>query len=191
MKKLCVFCGSSHGVNSNYTKEAIKLGQLLANNGIELVYGGGSIGIMGELADAVLAEGGRVTGVIPRFLYEKEVGHDGISELHIVETMHERKMKMAQLSEGFLALPGGIGTMEEIFEIFTWSQLGLIKFPVAILNIDGYYDQLFGFIDKMKKEEFVKENTLKKLIRLTNVDEVISIMKQWKVGADGSGLSKT
>ena len=191
MNKLCVFCGSSMGTNLNFSSEAKKLGRLMAENDIELIYGGGSIGLMGTLADSVLECGGRVTGVIPKFLYDKEVGHDGLTELHIVETMHERKMLMAKLAEGFIALPGGIGTMEEIFEIFTWNQLKLLKFPIAILNLEGYYNDLFLFMEKMKSEGFIRASTFNLLLHLNKTEDVIGKMKQWSVSANQSDLSKT
>ena len=134
MKSICVFCGSSTGFHPIYKKTAYDLGRHIAEENLCLIYGGGSIGLMGVLANAVLEHGGKAIGIIPRFLYEKEVGHDGVSELIIVDSMHERKQKMAELSQGFIAMPGGIGTMEELFEIFTWSQLALIKKPVALLE---------------------------------------------------------
>lgn len=171
--------------------EAGKLGRILAENKIELIYGGGSIGIMGILADAVLENGGQVTGVIPKFLYDKEVGHNGLTNLVIVDTMHERKMKMAKLAEGFLALPGGIGTLEEIFEIFTWSQLSLIKYPVAFLNIGGYYDQLFSFLEHVEKEGFIRNHTHQLLIKLNKAEEVIKNMKSFSAPEEGLDLSKT
>lgn len=191
MNKLCVFCGSSFGNNENYINEAKSLGKLLADNQIDLIYGGGSIGLMGVLADSVIQNGGKVIGVIPKFLYDKEVGHDGLSELFIVETMHERKMKMAQLAEGFLALPGGIGTLEEIFEIFTWSQLKLIRHPVAFLNIDGYYNLLFSFLEKMETDGFIKNNTSKIPLKLNSVEEVIEKMRNYRVPKEGRDLSVT
>ncbi len=190
MNKLCVFCGSSPGTNNIYQRDAMKLGKLLADNHIELVYGGGSIGIMGVLADTVKEFGGKVTGVIPQFLYDKEVGHDGLDNLIIVETMHERKMKMAQLAEGFLALPGGIGTLEEIFEIFTWTQLRLMKNPVAFLNINGYFDLLFQFLAHTEKEGFIRNHTSQLLIKIESVDEVIEKMRSYEAPNDGLDLSK-
>ena len=132
MESVCVFCGSSSGFHPIYKKSAHELGQRIAEEKIRLIYGGGSVGLMGVLADAVMEHGGEVIGIIPQFLYDKEVGHDGLTRLIIVESMHERKQKMAELSNGFIAMPGGIGTMEELFEIFTWSQLALIKKPVAL-----------------------------------------------------------
>lgn len=182
MDKLCVFCGSSKGLNSAYVEAARRLGELMAEKGVELVYGGGSIGIMGELADAVLENGGKVTGVIPRFLYEKEVGHDGLTKLIIVETMHERKLTMASLAEGFLALPGGIGTLEELFEIYTWNQLQLVQHPVALLNVEGYFDELILFMQKVEKEGFIRNHTQNILLKCDDVDNVIELMKNHQGG---------
>lgn len=157
MKSICVYCGSSPGRTETYSKAARHLGRALAERGIKLVYGGASVGIMGVLADAVLEHGGQAVGVIPEALVKKEVAHHHLSELHVTGSMHERKMLMAELSEGFIALPGGIGTLEEIFEIWTWAQLGFHKKPFGMLNIDGYYDSLITFLDHTVAEQFVKQ----------------------------------
>ena len=157
MKRICVFAGSSPGANDTYRKAAVELGEALAGSGIELVYGGGCVGLMGVLADAALARGGRVTGIIPHTLMVREVGHRGLTELRVVESMHERKAIMAELSEGFIALPGGFGTLEETFEILTWGQLGLHAHPCGLLNIDGYFDALLAFLDHSVNEAFVRE----------------------------------
>ncbi len=142
MKSLCVYCGSSSGSDPAYAAAARELGQLLAAQQIELIYGGGRVGLMGTLADAVLDAGGRVQGVIPQSLADREVAHHGLTQLHIVETMHQRKALMAELSDGFLALPGGLGTFEELFEIWTWAQLGMHGKPIGLLNVAGYFDLL-------------------------------------------------
>ena len=157
MKRICVFAGSSPGANDTYRMAAVELGEALAGSGIELVYGGGCVGLMGVLADAMLARGGRVTGVIPHTLMVREVGHRGLTELRVVESMHERKAMMAALSDGFIALPGGFGTLEETFEILTWAQLGLHAHPCGLLNIDGYFDALLAFLDRSVNEAFVRE----------------------------------
>jgi uncharacterized protein (TIGR00730 family) len=157
MKSICVFCGSSPGRRTEYHDAARALGAALALHEIKLVYGGGRVGLMGILADSVLAAGGSVTGVIPEHLWEREVGHSGLSELHIVHSMHERKAMMANLSDAFVALPGGIGTLEEFFEIWTWGQLGLHKKPFGILNVAGYYTLLAQLIDHMVAEQFLPE----------------------------------
>lgn len=155
IRRLCVYCGSNAGDLSAYQFGAKKLGLCLAEHGIELVYGGGNVGLMGHIADTVLKAGGKVTGVIPKALMEKEVGHMGLTHLILVESMHERKAKMESLSDGFIAMPGGFGTFEEIFEVLTWAQLGMHKKPCALLNVAGYYDQLISFLDQSMNHQFV------------------------------------
>ena len=157
MTRICVFCGSSNGDREVYPQAAAAFGSLLAEHGIGLVYGGASVGLMGVVADAVLRANGDVTGVIPQSLVDKEIAHPSLTNMHIVETMHERKALMADLSDGFVALPGGIGTLEELFEMWTWAQLGLHDKPCVLLNIAGYYDQLIGFLDKMTDSGYLKE----------------------------------
>jgi len=154
--RLCVFCGSNAGQDPVYMETARLLGETLARNGIELVYGGAAVGLMGAVADAVLAEGGRVTGVMPQALVDKEIAHTGLSDLRVVGSMHERKALMAELSDGFIALPGGLGTFEELFEIWTWAQLGYHKKPCALLNVSGFYDKLADFLDDVVERGFVK-----------------------------------
>ena len=149
MKSLCVFCGSSAGRDEAYVETARQLGRLLAERGITLVYGGGAIGLMGACAEACLAAGGKVVGIIPEHLMRMEVGSLDLTELHVVKTMHERKAMMAELSDGFIVLPGGVGTMEEFFEVWTWGQLGIHRKPFGVLNVKGYYDALFSFIATM------------------------------------------
>lgn len=156
MNSICVFCGSSVGDDEIFAGEARRLGATLVQSGLALVYGGGSVGLMGVLADAVLAAGGHVIGVIPRMLWEREVGHRGLSDLRIVETMHERKALMAELSDGFIAMPGGIGTFEEFFEVWTWAQLGVHRKPCALLNTAGYFDPMLDMIDVMIRRCFLK-----------------------------------
>jgi uncharacterized protein (TIGR00730 family) len=156
MKRICVYCGSSPGKQPRYRQAADNLAAELVNRQIGLVYGGASVGVMGRLADAVLAAGGEVTGVIPQMLVDKEVAHNGLSELKIVSSMHDRKATMAELSDGFIALPGGLGTLEELFEILTWSQLGMHRKPCALLNVAGYYDHLAAFINHAVTEQFIK-----------------------------------
>jgi uncharacterized protein (TIGR00730 family) len=155
-KRLCVFCGSSHGTNPAYAEAAKGLGAEFARRGIELVYGGGNVGLMGVVADAVLAAGGRAIGVIPEALMAKELGHRGVQDLRVVKTMHERKAMMAELADGFIAMPGGIGTFEEFFEIVTWAQLGFHAKPCALLNVNGFYDPLLQLVDHSIEEGFVK-----------------------------------
>ena len=156
MTGLCVFCGSSPGAAPGYAEAAAGLGTELAARGAILVYGGGRVGIMGVLADACLGAGGVVIGVIPRHLWEREVGHSGVTRMHVVASMHERKALMADLAHAFLALPGGIGTMEEFFEVWTWGQLGLHAKPLGLLNVGGYFDPLIRFLDHMVSEGFLR-----------------------------------
>ena len=157
MKRVCVFCGSSAGTRPVYAEAARATGRLLAERGIGLVYGGGRVGLMGEVADAVLAAGGEVTGVIPRGLMDREVGHRGLTTLHVTGTMHERKALMVDLSDGFVALPGGYGTLDELCEALTWSQLGIHARPCGVLNVDGYFDALLALFDHAVREGFVRE----------------------------------
>jgi len=154
---LCVYCGSREGGNPAYAAAASAVGTAIGRRGWQLVYGGGRAGLMGRVADAALASGARVVGVIPRSLMEREVGHAGLSELHVVQTMHERKLMMAQRSDAFVALPGGIGTFEELFEVWTWRQLGYHDKPVGLLNVDGYYDALLGFMQQTVARGFVSD----------------------------------
>ena len=157
VQRLCVFCGSSPGTRPEYLAAARALGRVLADRGVGLVYGGASVGLMGAVADAALAAGGHVAGVIPRALVEREIAHPGLSELHVVRTMHERKAVMSDLSDGFVALPGGIGTLEELFEVWTWAQLGVHGKPCALLDVEGFYAPLLAFLDHARAEGFVRE----------------------------------
>lgn len=154
--RVCVFCGSNSGSDPVYVEAARDLGRLFAREGIGLVYGGGSVGLMGELADAVLSSGGEVIGVIPHALWAREVGHRGLTDIRIVDTMHERKAMMADLADAFIALPGGLGTLEEIFEIWTWAQLGLHAKPVGFLDVNGFYAPLMQFLDRAVRERFLR-----------------------------------
>ena len=155
MKSLCVFCGSSPGLRPAYRAAASDLGKLLAKRRVTLVYGGGNIGLMGTVADSCMAAGGEVVGVIPKALLDKEHGHRGITRLEVVANMHERKARMAELADGFLALPGGIGTVEELFEVMTWSQLGIHSKPIALVNVAGFFDPLLALLDHTIAEGFV------------------------------------
>jgi uncharacterized protein (TIGR00730 family) len=161
---LCVFCGSSVGSRPAFIGAAIAFGKVLAEHRIRLVYGGGRVGLMGALADAVLNHGGEVVGVIPQHLVDREVAHVGLSDLRIVESMHERKALMAELSDAFVAMPGGLGTLEEFFEVWTWGQLGLHRKPYALLNVNGFYDPLVQFIDQLVEQKFVKPEHRRMLI---------------------------
>lgn len=153
---VCVFCGSNAGNDPRFAEAARAFGALLATEGIALVYGGGHVGLMGVVADAVLANGGKAVGVIPRALWDREVGHRNLTEIHIVETMHERKAKMASLADAFVALPGGLGTLEEIFEVWTWAQLGIHHKPVGFLDVAGFYRLLLEFLDRAVDAGFVR-----------------------------------
>jgi uncharacterized protein (TIGR00730 family) len=156
MRSVCVFCGSSAGNRGAYAAAARAVGRTIAEKGLRLVYGGAMVGLMGELADSALAAGGEVTGVIPVALVEREIAHEGLTETHHVKSMHERKAIMADLSDAFLALPGGVGTLEELFEIWTWAQLGHHRKPVGILNVEGYFDPLLAFVDRQCSEGFMR-----------------------------------
>lgn len=156
IKSLCIYCGSSLGASPAYAAAARAMAKALVENNIALVYGGGRVGLMGVIADAVLELGGEATGVIPKALLDKEVGHAGLTRLHVVKDMHERKAMMAELSDGFIAMPGGIGTLEELFEVFTWSQLGLHEKPIGLLNVDGFYDGLIRFIQQLVEQRFLR-----------------------------------
>ena len=156
LRRVCVFCGSQFGNRPAYREAAQAMGAALADQGIGLVYGGGSVGLMGVVADAVVAGGGEVIGVIPRHMDRAEVAHRGLTDLRVVGSMHERKALMYELSDGFVALPGGLGTLEELFEITTWCQLGLAVKPTGILDVEGFYDQLIAFLDHITAEGFVK-----------------------------------
>lgn len=180
-KRLCVFCGSSHGAHSAYADAAVEVGAELARRGIELVYGGGNVGLMGIVADSVMQNGGHVIGVIPESLMAKEVGHRGLPDLRIVKTMHERKALMAELSDGFIALPGGIGTFEEFFEIVTWAQLGLHSKPCALLNVNGFYDPLLGLLDHAIQERFVKPAQRALVIVESNISKLLERMARHHV----------
>jgi len=170
MKSICVFCGSSLGALEVYAEAAAATGRAIAEKGYLLVYGGAKVGLMGTVADAALAAGGEVVGVLPRALQEKEIGHEGLNELHLVGSMHERKALMAELSDAFIALPGGVGTLEEIFEVWTWGQLGYHKKPCGFLNIEGYYDHLIAFLDLQTREGFTKK-VMRDMVQIAETPE--------------------
>ncbi|MCY7349253.1 MAG: TIGR00730 family Rossman fold protein [Cytophagaceae bacterium] len=176
MKKLCVFCGSSVGYREIFRETATELGRAMVSRGIDLVYGGGHVGLMGVLADAVLAQGGQVVGVIPQFLKDWEVAHSGVTELIVSQTMHERKARMAGLADGFIALPGGYGTLDELFEILTWKQLRLHAKPVGILNADGFFSPLLQMLDSMVAEGFVNATNRQLILVADGVDELLEKM---------------
>ena len=159
VERICVFCGASPGARPEYRAATAELARMLTAEGIGVVFGGGGVGLMGALADAVLAEGGEITGVIPRSLVDREIAHRDVSDMRVVGSMHERKALMADLADAFVALPGGIGTLEELFEVYTWAQLGLHQKPSALLNVEGYYDDIADFLRHAVAERFLREET--------------------------------
>lgn len=179
MKRICVFCGSSSGARPEYADAARTLAGLLAGRGIGLVYGGGNVGLMGILADAMLAAGGEVIGVIPRSLLLKEVGHRGVTELRVVETMHERKALMSELADGFIALPGGFGTLDEFFEILTWAQLGFHGKPCGLLNIAGYFDDILRALDHAVAERFLRPQHRELVLADTGTTALLSQLEAY------------
>ena len=179
MNGITVFCGSSSGDKEVYLNTARSLGNALAENNIKLIYGGASVGLMGAVADGALEAGGTVIGVLPRFLEAKEIAHEGLSELILVDSMHERKTRMNELSEGVIALPGGFGTLEEFFEMLTWAQLGLHKKPMALLNVNHFYDTLLTFMGNMVDQGFLKHENLKMILAEENIQTLLEAMKTY------------
>ncbi|MFA7617148.1 MAG: TIGR00730 family Rossman fold protein [Moheibacter sp.] len=179
MKNICVFCASGIGKDPMYGTAAFELGSKLAEIEIGVVYGGAKVGVMGRLAEGVLSKNGKIVGIIPDFLKKKEIAHQGLTELVTVSSMHERKALMQEKSDGFIALPGGFGTMEELFEILTWGQLGLHRKPIGILNVNGYYDSLIELIDRMVTEELLRDDFKKMLLISDSIDELIQMMKSY------------
>jgi len=179
MKYISVFCGSSSGVENVFVEQATLLGKTIASKGYGLVYGGARVGLMGAVANGALSEGGEVIGVIPEFLQKKELEHKQLTQIHIVETMHERKAMMNELCDAVIALPGGYGTLEELFEMLTWAQLSLHKKPVAILNVDGYYDHLIALSENMIKKGFLKDEYRNLLIIDGNIDSLLFKMESY------------
>ena len=186
LRSLCVYCGSSSGKHPEYAAQARAFGTEMARREITLIYGGGKVGLMGTLADAVLAGGGKAVGVIPRQLVEREVAHPGLTELHVVETMHQRKTRMYELSDAFVALPGGFGTMDEMFEMLTWAQLGLHRCPCAFLDVRGYYNGLRAMMDHMVGEGFVKGRQCDSVWFGDNMEQLF----QWMENYEGSYTPK-
>lgn len=185
-----VFCGSSSGTESFYQTEAYALGKALAERNIGLVYGGAKVGLMGAVADGALDHNGEVIGVLPAFLKSVEIQHFGLTELIIVETMHERKAKMDALSQGIIALPGGFGTLEEFFEMLTWAQLGLHQKPVALFNLHGFYDPLLAMIDQMVRQGFLKASNKDMLVVATTIEALFEKMEQYQAPQEGKWLDK-
>lgn len=190
MKRIAVFCGSSSGTDDVFEKQAYLLGQTLAQSKIGVVYGGASIGLMGAVANGALSEGGEVIGVIPTFLGVKEIAHNKLTELIVVDTMHIRKTKMSDLSDGFITLPGGIGTMEEFFEVLTWGQLGLHQKPIGILNVNGFYDELIVFIKSMVAKGFLKAVNLHMILVSDTIEDLLHKMDTYVAPAVPKWITK-
>lgn len=178
--RVCIFCGSSEGVRSDYAELAHQLGRSMAHQGMGLVYGGGRRGLMGVIADSVLQAGGEAIGVIPRGLLEREQGHRALTELHVVETMHERKAKMSDLANAFVVLPGGLGTLEEMFEVWTWAQLGIHQKPLALMNIAGYFDKLLSFLWTTQEEGFTRRDNLWMLMVEQDPEKLIERIRTYQ-----------
>ena len=190
MKRITVFCGSSFGTEEIYKKQATLLGQTLAKQNIELIYGGANVGLMGSVADGTLNAGGKVIGVLPNFLRSKEIAHEGLTELILVESMHERKTKMNDLCDGVIALPGGFGTLEELFEMLTWAQLGLHKKPIAILNINGFYDSLIELTKTMVEKGLLRSANQEMLLVSDNIEDLLDKMKNYTPPTVGKWIDK-
>ena len=183
LKRLCVFCGARHGKRPEYAAAAQALGRTLAERGIELVYGGGNIGLMGEVADACMSAGGSAIGVIPEAMLAWEVGHQALTRLEVVDSMHTRKARMAELSDGFIALPGGLGTFEELFEVLTWSQLGFHGKPIGLMNVANYYTPLVQMVDNGVDEGFMKPENAALLLRDDTIDGLLRQMAEYQAPA--------
>lgn len=190
MNSITVFCGSSFGSDDVYKEQAALLGRTLAKQNIQLVYGGANVGLMGAVADGTLNEGGKVVGVLPHFLQSKEIAHNQLTELILVETMHERKTRMNDLCDGVIVLPGGYGTLEEFFEMITWAQLGLHKKPIGILNIDGFYDDLIKLVQTMVDKGFLKQINREMLLISNTIDELLEMMRNYQAPTVGKWISK-
>ncbi|MCO6461165.1 MAG: TIGR00730 family Rossman fold protein [Saprospiraceae bacterium] len=180
LKQVTVFCGANEGNDHTFKSTAIYTGRILAEKNIGVIYGGAKIGIMGAVAEGALNNGGTVTGIIPAFLCAKEIAHDGLQNLIVVETMHERKMKMYEMSDGFIILPGGFGTMDELFETLTWAQLGLHRKPIGILNIDHYYDHLISLIHHMASQQILKEIYLPMILVSDDINDLLVQMQNYQ-----------
>lgn len=190
MKRITVFCASSFGTEKIYEEQAAALGKTLAEQNIELVYGGANVGLMGAVADGALNAGGKVIGVLPNFLRSKEIAHLNLTELIVVESMHERKTKMNDLCDGVIALPGGFGTLEELFEMLTWAQLGLHKKPIAVLNVNGFYDSLIALLKTMTSQGLLKEVNREMLLVSDNIEDLLHQMRNYTAPTVGKWIDK-
>lgn len=190
MKRITVFCASSFGTEKIYEEQAAAVGKTLAEQNIELVYGGANVGLMGAVADGALNACGKVIGVLPNFLRSKEIAHQSLTELILVESMHERKTKMNDLCDGVIALPGGFGTLEELFEMLTWAQLGLHKKPIAILNVNGFYDSLIVLLQTMTAKGLLKEVNQKMLLVSEDIEDLLNQMKNYTAPTVGKWIDK-
>ena len=190
MRRVCVFSGSSPGADLAYRAAACDIGHRLADRGIELVYGGAHVGLMGALADAALEGGGRVTGVIPQSLVDREIAHPGLTDLRVVDSMHERKAQMAELADAFVALPGGVGTLEELFEVYTWNQLGLHAKPLGLFNVRGYFDGLVRFLDHAVEERFVTRANRAMLLVGEDLDALLDGLAGWQAPAQPKWIDR-
>ena len=190
MKRLCVFCGSSPGADPAYADMARKLGSILAETGIGLVYGGASVGLMAEVANAAMEARGEVIGVIPRSMVKKEIAHAGLTELRIVDSMHQRKAVMADLSDGFIAMPGGLGTLEEFFEVLTWSQLGMHAKPCGLLNVGGFYDQMLAFLDHATGQRFIKPAHRATVLVSESAEDLLAQFKRYRASVGGKWIDR-
>ena len=190
MKSLCIYCGSASGASPVYAQAALALAKEMAERKIELVYGGGNVGLMGIIADEVLRLGGVAVGVIPKALLDKEVGHRGLTQLHIVKDMHERKAMMAKLSDGFIAMPGGIGTLEELFEAYTWSQLGFHDKPIGLLNVCGFYDGLIDFLGHLVAQGFLREEHASLMMHESEAKPLLDRFASFQPTRDGKLLHR-
>jgi len=190
LKRICVFCGSSVGSRPQYAASARELGRMLAERGLGVVFGGGKVGLMGVLADAALAAGGEAIGVIPEALVAREIGHSGLTKLHVVRSMHERKTLMADLADAFIALPGGYGTFEEFFEAVTWTHLGIHKKPCGLLNVDGYYDALLALLGRAVADGFIREANRALVLDAPDVPTLLQKLETFRPAAAEFGIGK-
>jgi uncharacterized protein (TIGR00730 family) len=190
MRRLCVFSGSSPGAHPDYAEATAALGRALAGERIGIVYGGASVGLMGTVADAALAAGGEVVGVIPQSLVDREIAHPGLSELHVAQSMHERKALMADLSDGFVALPGGTGTLDELFEVYTWTQLGLHAKPLGLLDVRGYWASLVAFLDHAVAERFLTAEHREMLVVADGPEALLDAFRRWRAPVRGKWIDR-